>query len=170
MSVKSILNIKCCTLPFAGIILGPASSLKTVVIELFRECHHTFYTDNFSAKAFVSQNPAVKKEKLKEIDMLPRIKNKFFLTPELAPTFAQREEELIQTLGIMTRILDGHGYESDTGAQGIEDTTKISCSHGWGALLSIFLIRYIDSYQYSGTETIFLQATEIRGIRRLLLR
>ena len=118
LSVKSILNIKCCTLPFAGIILGPASSLKTVAIELFRECHHTFYTDNFSAKAFVSHNSAVKKEKLKEIDMLPRIKNKFFLTPELAPTFAQREEELIQTLGIMTRILDGHGYESDTGAQG----------------------------------------------------
>ena len=58
------------------------------------------------------------KDKLKEIDMLPKIKNKFFLTPELAPTFAQREEELIQTLGIMTRILDGHGYESDTGAQG----------------------------------------------------
>ena len=50
--------------------------------------------------------------------MLPKIKDKLFLTPELAPTFAQREDELMQTLGIMTRILDGHGYESDTGAQG----------------------------------------------------
>ena len=118
LSVKSILNIKNCNLPFAGILLGPASSLKTVSIELFRGPNNTFYTDNFSAKAFVSHNSAVSKDKLKEIDMLPKIKNKFFLTPELAPTFAQREEELIQTLGIMTRILDGHGYESDTGAQG----------------------------------------------------
>jgi hypothetical protein len=116
--VKSILNIKDCSLPFAGILLGPASSLKTVSIELFRGRDHTFYTDNFSAKAFVSHNSAVNKNKLKEIDMLPKISNKFFLTPELAPTFAQREEELTQTLGIMTRILDGHGYESDTGAQG----------------------------------------------------
>ncbi len=118
LSVKSILNIKDCNLPFAGILLGPASSLKTVSIELFRGPNNTFYTDNFSAKAFVSHNSVVSKDKLKEIDMLPKIKNKFFLTPELAPTFAQREEELIQTLGIMTRILDGHGYESDTGAQG----------------------------------------------------
>ena len=36
LSVKTILNIRDCTLPFAGIILGPPSSLKTVVIELFR--------------------------------------------------------------------------------------------------------------------------------------
>jgi len=118
LSVRSILNIKGCNLPFAGILLGPASSLKTVSIELFRSRNNTFYTDNFSAKAFVSHNSAISKDKLKEVDMLPKIKNKFFLTPELAPTFAQREEELIQTLGIMTRILDGHGYESDTGAQG----------------------------------------------------
>ena len=46
------------------------------------------------------------------------IRNKLFLTPELAPTFASKEEDLIQVLGIMTRILDGHGYESDTGAHG----------------------------------------------------
>ncbi len=50
--------------------------------------------------------------------MLPRIKNKFFLTPELAPTFAAKDDDLLQVLGIMTRILDGHGYESDTGAHG----------------------------------------------------
>jgi hypothetical protein len=116
LSVKSILNIKDCNLPFAGILLGPASSLKTVSIELFRGRDNTFYTDNFSAKAFVSHNSAISKDKLKEVDMLPKIENKFFLTPELAPTFAQREEELIQTLGIMTRILDGHGYESDRGS------------------------------------------------------
>jgi hypothetical protein len=55
---------------------------------------------------------------LKEIDMLPKIRNKLFLTPELAPTFAARDEDLIQILGIMTRVLDGHGYESDSGAHG----------------------------------------------------
>ena len=118
LSVKCVLNIKGNTLPFAGIILGPASSLKTVVVELFRECDHVFYTDNFSARAFVSHNSSVKRDELEKIDMLPKIKDKLFLTPELAPTFAQREDELMQTLGIMTRILDGHGYESDTGAQG----------------------------------------------------
>jgi len=118
LSILRILNIQDCTLPFAGIVLGRPSSLKTVGIELFRKWHHTYYTDNFSAKAFVSHSTAVPKEELVEIDMLPKIKNKCFLTPELAPTFAAKDEDLIQVLGIMTRILDGHGYESDTGAHG----------------------------------------------------
>jgi hypothetical protein len=68
--------------------------------------------------SFVSYSTAVPREQLEEIDMLPRIKDKLFLTPELAPTFAAKDDDLIQVLGIMTRILDGHGYESDTGAHG----------------------------------------------------
>lgn len=117
-SVKSILNIKDCSLPFGGIILGPPSSMKTVAIELFRDIKYTHYTDSFSAKSFVSHNTSVKREELHEIDMLPKIKNKLFLTPELSPTFSKKDDELNEILGIITRILDGHGYESDTGAHG----------------------------------------------------
>lgn len=118
LSVKSILNIEGCTLPFAGILLGSAGSAKTAIIQLFRNHENTFYTDNFSPKSLVSHNSSVKKEKLKDVDMLPKLRNKFFLTPELSPIFSSREDELLQMLGILTRVLDGHGYESDTGAQG----------------------------------------------------
>jgi hypothetical protein len=118
LSVNKILNIKNCTLPFAGILLGPPGALKTVGIELFRKSRNTFYTDNFSAKSFVSHSTAIKREDLGKIDLLPKIKDKFFLTPELSPTFAKKDEDLIETLGIITRVLDGQGYESDTGAHG----------------------------------------------------
>jgi hypothetical protein len=118
LSVKTILNIKDCTLPFAGIILGPPSSLKTVVIELFKGCENTFHTFDFGPSSWVTHNAAVKKDKLKEFDMLPKTKNKFFLTPELAPMFSQRDEDLLRQLGILTSVLDGNGYTSDTGAQG----------------------------------------------------
>ena len=118
LSIHNILNIKDCTLPFAGILLGNPSSCKTLIIELFRDSPSTFYTDDFSARSFVSHNTAVPKDQLAEIDLLPKIKNKYFLTPELAPMFAKKDEDVIQSLGIITRILDGHGYESDTGAHG----------------------------------------------------
>lgn len=118
LSVQKILNIKDCTLPFAGIVLGRPSSLKTVGIDLFRKWANTYYTDNFSAKAFVSHSTAVKREELEKIDMLPKIKNNLFLTPELSPTFSKKDDDLIDVLGILTRVLDGHGYESDTGAHG----------------------------------------------------
>ena len=118
LSVKSILNIKECNLPFAGIILGPPSSSKTVGIEMFRGTAHTFYTDSFSAKSFVSHNTSVPRDKLQEIDLLPKIKGKVFLSPELSPTFSKKDDELIEILGIFIRVLDGKGYESDTGAHG----------------------------------------------------
>jgi HTH domain len=118
LSIMRVLNIQKITLPFAGIVLGSPSSLKTLGIELFRKWPRTYYTDNFTAKSFVSHSTAVTREELSQIDMLPKIRNKLFLTPELAPTFAAKDDDLIQILGIMTRILDGHGYESDTGAHG----------------------------------------------------
>ena len=118
LAVKSILNIKDCNLPFAGIILGAPSSSKTLGIELLRDFEHAFYTDSFSPKSFVSHTTAVSKKDLEKIDLLPKIRNRLFLTPELSPTFSKKDDELIEILGIFIRILDGKGYESDTGAQG----------------------------------------------------
>jgi hypothetical protein len=118
LSIKKILNIANITLPFAGIILGPPSSAKTLVLEMLRDLPNTFYTDSFTPKAFVSHNSGVSEEQLQQIDMLPKIKNKLFMTPELGPVFSSKEEELTQTLGMLTRVLDGGGFVSDTGATG----------------------------------------------------
>ena len=100
------------------ILLGAPSSLKTVGIQLLRTALGTFYTDNFTARSFVSHSTAVKEDKLKEIDLLPKIKNKLFLAPEMAPLFAKKEEELVDVIGILTRVADGQGFESDSGGCG----------------------------------------------------
>jgi len=118
LSILRILNIQKNTLPFAGIILGPPSSSKTLGIELFRNYKNMYYSDNFTPKAFVSHSTNVKKEELDEIDMLPKIKDKCLLVPELSSIFAKKDDEIIDTLGILTRVLDGHGYQSDSGAHG----------------------------------------------------
>ena len=118
LSVKAILNIKGCTLPMIMILLGAPSSLKTVAIQLLRPSPTAFYTDNFTPKSFVSHSTAVKEEQLRKIDLLPRIKNKIFLAPELAPLFAKKDDELVDVIGILTRVADGQGFESDSGGCG----------------------------------------------------
>lgn len=85
---------------------------------MLRDAPNTFYTDSFSAKSFVSHNTSVPKKELKNIDLLPKIKDKVFLSPELSPTFSKKDDELIEIIGIFIRVLDGKGYESDTGAHG----------------------------------------------------
>ncbi|MGI8832369.1 MAG: bifunctional DNA primase/polymerase, partial [Nitrososphaeraceae archaeon] len=118
LSVLRILNISKCTLPFAGIVLGSPSSSKTLGMEMLRNRPNVKYSDNFSAKSFVSHSANVKKEGLKDIDLLPKIKNKALLTPELSPTFTKKDDDLQEVLGIMIRILDGKGYTSDSGVHG----------------------------------------------------
>jgi hypothetical protein len=118
LSIMRVLNIDNCTLPFIGIILGRPASSKTQIISLLKKWPHSYYTDNFTARAFVSHSTSVSKEELEKIDMLPRLKNKVFLTPELSPMFTSKPEDLTQVLGIITRIADGQGFLSDSGAHG----------------------------------------------------
>jgi len=118
LSIKTILNIEDITLPFMGIVFSVPSSLKTQVIELLRKWFYSYFTDKFTAKSFVSHSATVAKDKLKEIGLLPRIKNKILLTPELSPLFTGKEEDIKEQFGIITRLLDGNGLETESGVHG----------------------------------------------------
>jgi hypothetical protein len=101
-----------------GVLVAAPSSLKTMVIQLFRKYPSTFYTDSFTSSSLVSHNASLSEEQLHKIDMLPKMKNNLVLTPELAPLITGNEDELQKVLGIITRVLDGHGLEKDSGAHG----------------------------------------------------
>src|SRR5687767_4036286 len=118
ISIKCILNIRNISLPFIGIILGPPSSLKSVAVDMLKEARDTFATDNFSPKSLVSHNSNMTEEELQENDLLPKMKDNMFLVSELAPLFGIRDDDLANIFGIITRIADGNGYFSDSGAKG----------------------------------------------------
>ena len=119
LSCQRVLNIHGCTLPIIAIILGRAAGGKTQVISLLRQWPYAYYTDTHSAKSWITHTTSVKEpEDLEKIDMLPRVKNKIFCTPEWAPIFTLREDDLKAALGIITRIADGQGLASNSGVYG----------------------------------------------------
>lgn len=118
LTVKTILNVQGIDLPFIGIILGPPSSMKTVAVDLFKGYKHTYYTDNFSARSFVSHLSGKTEKELRKIDLLPKIRNRHFLTPELSAMFSTKEDDLHNVIGMLMRIADGQGFQNDSGAQG----------------------------------------------------
>jgi hypothetical protein len=118
LSIKTILNIQNFTLPFMGIILAAPASMKTTIIQLFRKYLHSFYTDSFTPGSLISHNSSLTEEQLRKVDMIPKMKNKLFLSPELAPLFTAKQDDLQKVLGNLTRLLDGHGLENDSGAHG----------------------------------------------------
>jgi hypothetical protein len=79
----------------------------------------TFGVDSFSPKSFVSHNSNLDEEQLQEIDLLPKIKNKLFMVPELSPLFTSKEEDLENIIGMIVRLGDGEGYTSASGSKGV---------------------------------------------------
>lgn len=104
----------CAALTFQG---APASEKTTILSFLYGNSlvHHV---DGFTPKAFVSHMSSVKEEELQELDLLPKIKDKVLIVPELAPLFSKPGEALEETLGTLVRVFDGQGLVTSSGARG----------------------------------------------------
>ena len=104
--------------PFALALVDVPSSGKTITLNFFDVPRLAYTTDNFTPASFVSHASNVKREELANVDMLPRIRYRTLIVRDLAPIFGVKEDELLKTIGILTRALDGEGLETDSGVHG----------------------------------------------------
>jgi hypothetical protein len=134
------------TQPTSLIFVGPPSSGKSMVLEWLtpqediRGCGgaaeeddapdddplSAFFhrSDKFTAASFVSQHGDTKKQNLTDVDLLPKIKDKTLITPELAPVFAGQKDSLIERLSMLVKVLDGQGLVLDAGTHGTRGYAK----------------------------------------------
>ncbi len=100
------------------ILVGNPSGEKTTTLSFFYGQKETYISDDFTPRSFVSHSANVKEEDLESIDLLPKIRNKVLVTPELAPTFEAAKDDLIATFATLVRVLDGEGLNRDSGTHG----------------------------------------------------
>ncbi len=112
--------------PTSLIYVGASGSAKTTVCSLLTpDSDHkglkkwVVRVDKFTPASFVTHASNVKKEKLKDIDLLPKIKDRCLITKELAPLFRGKETDLQDNFSILISVLDGKGYVSTSGVQGM---------------------------------------------------
>lgn len=125
LSVMGILEIEGITLPFMLVMLGPPSAGKSTVLSMLESLPKTFSLDSFTPKAFVSHMSNKSEEMLKKIDILGQIKDKLFITSDLAAIFSIQDDDLKEIMGILTRILDGRGYKKGSGAHEARGYDKV---------------------------------------------
>lgn len=118
LAVKAQQKIEGITQVFTLILIGQPSSYKSTMLEIVSALPSCYVSDSFTPKSFVSHSANTSKEKLSKVDLLPRIKHKTLITPELAPLFSGNPDQLVEYFGILTRVLDGRGYLSDSGVHG----------------------------------------------------
>lgn len=119
MAVVAQLLINDVRNPFGLVFVDVPSAGKTITLNFFSELDELMYsTDNFTPSSLVSHATNRKREDLEKIDLLPRIRFRTLIVRDLAPIFAERQENLLKNLGVLTRVFDGEGYESDSGVHG----------------------------------------------------
>lgn len=124
LAVAAVGCIKDASKPTALILVAPSGAGKTMALGFLMPMKGTpstqyFYrSDDFTVHSFVSHKADATEEELREIDLLPKLKDKTLITKELAPLFRGKEVELEERFAKLTSILDGQGYTSDSGAHG----------------------------------------------------
>src|SRR5262245_15805692 len=118
LSVAASLLLKDNVNPVAVILVGSPGKSKTTVASMFADHPQCYRSDNFTPASFVSQAANRRQGDLAKVDLLPRIKHKLLVTPELASIFRGKDDELTKRFSTMTRVLDGQGLLTDSGTQG----------------------------------------------------
>jgi len=111
------------TQPVSLINVGNSGCGKTTVLDMIMPDREDtqevlIRCDNFTPASFVSHSTSVKRDTLRDIDLLPKIENKTLITKELAPLFRGNKDDLLKTFAILTAVLDGKGYVSQSGVHG----------------------------------------------------
>src|SRR3989344_6493489 len=119
LAVVSQILITEITNPFALVLVDVPASGKTITLNFFAEIEGLSYaTDKFTPASFVSNAANVKKKDLQEVDLLPRIQYKTLLVRDFATLFSKRDDDLAELMGLLTRVLDGEGLNTDSGVHG----------------------------------------------------
>lgn len=122
-SVIATLMLEDTVNPVGLVLIDNPSSGKTTVLSIFYNLPVVYRSDNFTPSSFVSHAANIKKKQLAEVDLLPRIRHKALIVPELAPLFGQKPDELLKSMAVLTRVFDGEGYTSDSGTHGTRGYT-----------------------------------------------
>src|SRR3990167_1957892 len=119
LATVATLFIEDVTNPMALNLVGSPSSTKTTILGFFKNTKElVYFTDKFTPKSFVSCFANAKAERLAKIDLLPLIKDKVLIVPELAPLFRARADDLTENFSILTRVFDGEGLWVNSGTTG----------------------------------------------------
>ena len=143
----STLFINGITQPISLFLLGDPSTKKSSLLEITRKLDKVLWSDIFSPASFISGARDIEGG-----DLLPRLRNKCLVTPELGVLFKDRN--LPQTLGLLTRLLDGFGYVRHTGfgEVGIHENVRFN----WCAAIVKIQPKHWDLFGHLGHRLLFL--------------
>jgi hypothetical protein len=100
------------------ILVGQSGGRKTTTLRMLGDKDPFYWLNNFTPASFVSHDATKTEAQLQKIDLLPRIIQRIMVIPEMAPIFEQRYEDLNRDIAVLTAVMDGQGYQTESGTHG----------------------------------------------------
>lgn len=105
------------------VVSGPSSAGKTMLISFIKETEYdgrplVYWSDDITPASFVSHDASLDEEQLSEVDLLPKIRHKTLVNPDMGGWFSGNFERTRDVMSKIARIMDGEGLMIDSGAQG----------------------------------------------------
>jgi len=111
LSVSMQMRIEGVQYPFTVFFTGNATD-KNFITKCFKDNSNFYYTNTFTPKSIVSHSPRIKTWKIRENDLLPKIRNKVLFSSNSDALFLGNKPTVTDNITIMDSVLDGNGYES----------------------------------------------------------
>ena len=144
-----------------GIVLeGQASTNKTTVLDFFDDLTDlTHKLDEFTKASFLTNVKNVTEAEKSKIHLLPKLKDKVCIVPDLAPILAAKQGEIEDKLGMLTRVLDGHGLSR---AAGTSELVKIQGDYRFTFLAATTPLnnKAYQAMSKLGNRLLFVDATQ----------
>lgn len=106
------------TRPFTILFNGNITN-KEIIMDSFKKMPDVFYVDSFTSKSFVTHSARHSTKNLKDIDLLPKIRNKVMLTSNVDSTFSGNKPTVNDNVRMLDIVLEGKGYESHSAVHGV---------------------------------------------------
>jgi energy-coupling factor transporter ATP-binding protein EcfA2 len=104
--------------PVGVVIVGESGSGKSTVLKFIKENPETYRTDDATPASFVSHDASLEEEELADVDLLPRVRHKTLVCPDMANWFSGSRENIGEKMSTMANVMDGDGYVRDSGSHG----------------------------------------------------
>lgn len=111
LSTSAQMRIEGVLHPFTIFYTGNATD-KNFITKCFKDNSDFYYTNTFTPKSMVSHSPRIRNGKIREIDLLPKIRNKILFSSNADAVFLGNKPTVTDNISIMDSVLDGNGYES----------------------------------------------------------
>lgn len=143
------------TRPFTILFNGNTTN-REIILNSFKKIPDNVYLNSFTPKSFVTHSARHSTRELKDIDLLPKIRNNVMITPNVDSVFSGNKPTVNDSITMLDVVLEGNGYESHSAVHGVRGYAE-KCNFVWLGTINQISKRVFDAIVRMNNKPLFFK-------------